>query len=72
MESPGSFVDLSNTEHVSEWNEICQKVADQVAIISFEEKIYDTDIKYWRVLIRWMDLAYTNPEGVVTNGQEIK
>lgn len=56
--------DLSNDDHMKEWQEIMQKVADGVSIISFEEKIYDKDIKSWRVLIRWMDVAYTNPEGV--------
>ena len=56
--------DLSNEEHMKEWQEITQRVADEVSIISFEEKIYDKDIKSWRVLIRWMDLSYTNPEGV--------
>jgi len=56
--------DLSIDEHMTEWQEICQKVADQIAVISFEEKIYDKDIKSWRILVRWMDLKYTNPEGV--------
>jgi len=56
--------DLSNEEHMKEWKEIMQKVADEVSVISFEEKIYDKEIKSWRVLIRWMDLSYTNPEGV--------
>ena len=57
-------LDLSNEEHLVEWASICQKVADGVAIISFEDKIYDNDIKSWRVLVRWLEQSYTNPEGV--------
>ena len=56
--------DLTNEDDIKEWNGISQRVADEVAVISFEEKVYDNDIKSWRVLIRWIDLAYTNPEGV--------
>jgi hypothetical protein len=57
-------LNLSEPKDMETWSEICQKVADGVAIISFEEKIYDKDIKSWRVLIRWMEPSYTNPEGV--------
>lgn len=55
---------LSVPDDMVEWEEIMQKVADEVAIISFEEKIYDKDIKSWRILLRWMDLSFTNPEGI--------
>lgn len=56
--------DLSDEKDMSEWNGICQRVADGVSVISFEEKIYDKELKSWRVLLRWMDEAYTKPEGV--------
>jgi hypothetical protein len=49
---------------MKEWQEIMQKVADGVSIISFEEKVYDEKIGGWRILIRWMDMKYTNPEGI--------
>jgi hypothetical protein len=49
---------------MKEWQEILQRVADGVSTISFEEKVYDEKLGAWRILIRWMDLAYTNPEGV--------
>ena len=56
--------DLSKPEDMEDWKKICQQLADGVSVVSFEEKVYDNEIKSWRILIRWMDQAYTNPEGV--------
>lgn len=56
--------DTTKAEDVEEWSKIMQKVADGMANVSFEEKVYDPDIKGWRVLIRWVDYFYTNPEVV--------
>lgn len=56
----------ASPEDMKEWTGIMQKVADGVAKVSFEEKVYDPDVKGWRVLIRWVEYYYTNPE--VLNG----
>lgn len=56
--------DSTKENDMVEWQRIMQQVADGVSIISFEEKVYDEKIAGWRVLIRWMDLKYTNPEGI--------
>ena len=55
--------DLSKEGEIEAWNEIMQKVADGVVTVSFEEKTYDQSIHSWRVLLRWMEMYYTNPEG---------
>jgi hypothetical protein len=54
--------DTTNEKHMAEWSEIMQRVADGVTNVSFEEKVYDPDIKGWRILLRWVDFFYTNPE----------
>jgi hypothetical protein len=54
---------LDKEDDLREWQGILQKVADGVATVSFEDKVYDKDIHSWRVLIRWMEHFYTNPEG---------
>lgn len=56
--------DISKPEDLEAWNSILQKAADHVSEISFEEKVFDKDLKSWRVLVRWLDYFYTNPEGV--------
>jgi hypothetical protein len=56
--------DTSKADDMKEWQEVMQRVADGVSTISFEEKVYDEKLKAWRILIRWMDMAFTNPEGV--------
>ena len=54
---------LDKIDDVVEWQNIMQRVSDGVATVSFEEKVYDKDIHSWRVLIRWMEHFYTNPDG---------
>jgi hypothetical protein len=59
---------LSSEKDLHEYNEIFQGVADGLSIISFEERVYDADLKSWRVLLRWYDLKYTEPK----NRKEVK
>lgn len=56
--------DLSNEEDMEQYRAVSQKVCDSLATISFEEKIYDKDIKSWRVLIRWMEHYFAPPKSV--------
>ena len=54
----------TDSEDIKKWQNVIQRVADGIAIVSFEEKVYDDKIGGWRILLRWADLYYTNPEGV--------
>ena len=51
--------DLSKSEDMETYASVLQDIADGKALLSFEERIYDPDIKSWRVLIRWAELRYT-------------
>jgi len=53
---------LTKKEHIAEYNEVFQRVADSKATISFEERIYDAELKSWRVLLRWFDFIYEAPK----------
>jgi len=61
--------DLTKDEHLEEYTAIAQKVTEGYAEISFDERIYDNDIKSWRVLIRWMEYKYVNPKERKIDGQ---
>ena len=54
--------DTSVDTEISEWQHVMQKVADGVAVVSFEEKQYVPETKSWRILVRWFEEYYTNPE----------
>ena len=54
--------DLSSEKDMAEYNRILQKVGDGKSVVSFEEKVYDQDIKSWRILLRWFDLVYKEPK----------
>jgi hypothetical protein len=54
--------DLTDKEDMEEYNRIFQDRADGLNDISFEEKIYDSDLKSWRVLLRWFDIIYKEPK----------
>jgi len=56
--------DLSNEEDMKQYRAVGQKVCDSLATISFEEKVYDNDIKSWRVLMRWMEHYFAPPKAV--------
>ena len=49
---------LNKPEDMEKYNDVLQKVADNLSTISFEEKQYDSEIGSWRVLLRWMDIVY--------------
>ena len=53
---------LSDKKDLEEYNSILQKVADATSLISYEEKVYDDEIKSWRILLRWLDLMYVAPK----------
>jgi hypothetical protein len=62
---------LSETKDLARYEEISQMVTNGYAVISFEERIYDKDIKNWRVLVRWGDLFAYNPEEGHNSGRSI-
>jgi hypothetical protein len=49
-------------EDMEEYREVFKRVVAGRSVISFEEKVYDPDIKGWRILLRWMDIWYTAPK----------
>ena len=57
--------DLSDKDDMEAYTEIAQRVFNQTSWVSFEEKIYDDDIKSWRVLLRWGDSYYEAPKSEV-------
>jgi hypothetical protein len=56
--------DLSKLEDMTQYRALCQKFCCAEAVLSAEEKVYDADIKSWRILIRWMEPYYGPPAGV--------
>lgn len=47
--------DLSDNEDIIKYQEIMNKCTRGCAQISDEEKVYDNDIKSWRVFLRWTE-----------------
>lgn len=64
-------LDLSIKADMDQYRAIGQKVCNGGATLSFEEKIYDNDIKSWRVLVRWME-PYMGPPDIVKSLQAEK
>jgi len=63
--------DLKNEKHLEEYENIFQQVAEGSVTVSFEERVYDDDIKSWRVLLRYYDQFYvasSDNQGRVKNG----
>jgi hypothetical protein len=56
--------DLSKPEDLTQYRALCQKFCSAQALLSSEEKVYDPDIKSWRILIRWMEPYYGPPPGI--------
>lgn len=46
-------LELCKEEDLERYAQISQLAANGFAHISFEERVYDAEIKNWRVLIRW-------------------
>ena len=47
--------DLSNPEHLEHYQKVWQLIANGTAMLSAEERVYDPEIKNWRVFMRWAD-----------------
>jgi hypothetical protein len=58
-------LDLSKPEDMERYREITQKGCEGQAVLSFEERLYDAEIKSWRVLIRWIELYFAAPDAVI-------
>ena len=54
--------DMSSEEDLDKYTRVIQSVADGLSDISFEERIYDKTLKSWRILLRWVDYVYENPD----------
>ena len=55
---------LSDPEDLSAYEAISQRIAERRAMLSYEERVYDSDIKSWRVLVRWIDLYATTHRSI--------
>ncbi len=55
-------LNMSVEADMERYGEIGQLVGNGFAQISFEERIYDDDIKSWRILIRWFEVFTYDPE----------
>jgi hypothetical protein len=55
------LLDTNNADDILFWQNVCQKVADGISEISFEEKKYNEATQSWLILLRWIDFYYTNP-----------
>ena len=53
--------DLTNPEHLALYEAVCQCIFDGGAILSFEDRVYDQELKSWRVLMRWTEIYYGTP-----------
>lgn len=62
--------DLSDDDDMKQYRGLCDKICRQQAIVSFEEKVYDDEIKSWRILIRWMEPYYGPPSGALRHARE--
>jgi hypothetical protein len=51
----------TSKEDAQRWTEVCQKVADGKAFISFEERQYDQVLQGWRILLRWCEPHFDAP-----------
>lgn len=53
--------DLSDEDDYEQYRAVLQKIADNLAIISEEEKVYDAESKNWRIFLRWVEPYYAPP-----------
>jgi hypothetical protein len=59
---------LFDEEQLKQYSDICQMVGNGFAAISSEDRVYDDDIKNWRVFIRWIEFFTYDPKGGVRRG----
>lgn len=53
---------LDTPDDVAAYTEVCQKVANSKAMISYEKIEYAEVRRTWQVLLRWMDIYMQGPE----------
>jgi len=51
--------DLSDEDEVKAYEEVCQKIQNGHAQLSYEEREYDEKSKQWVALVRWIDWWYS-------------
>jgi hypothetical protein len=56
--------DMTSDKDKVKYARVMQSVADGLSAVSFEDRVYDKDIKSWRILLRWVDYVYENPDVV--------
>jgi len=53
--------DFSDETDMEEYAKVMQAICDGTTTLSFEEKIYDENIKSWRILLRYLESYYQAP-----------
>lgn len=53
MQARVRVFDLSNPEHLTEYENIMQVISNGFGQLGAEERVYGEDIKNWRIFIRW-------------------
>lgn len=52
-------LELSNPDDMERYRDILQTIANGMAKLGVEDRVYDPDVKNWRILIRWWSLHVT-------------
>lgn len=60
--------ELRDDEDRKYYSQVWQLASSGFAIISSEEKVYDEDVKNWRIFLRWALTFTYMPDDGVTNG----
>lgn len=61
MEAHVDIFELNDKEQLKAYEAVVQKLVSDRAILSYEEKEYDQELKNWRILIVYTDLFYEEP-----------
>lgn len=61
FEAHVEIFELNDKEQLKGYQQVVQKLVTDQAIMSYELKEYDPDIKSWRVLIVYTDMFYEEP-----------
>ncbi len=54
---------LNDPKQLEHYTDIFQLIANGFAMLSTEERIYDQELKTWRIFIRWMECYSYVPRG---------
>ena len=62
--------DLAVKEDMEQYRALIQKICNKKAVLSVEERAYDSATKNWRVLVRWFEPYYQAPDAALLASRE--